>query len=126
MRQLEETAASAPSIDDEAVAAREDPQAICRRAAAIVPETERILIIAIGERLTPIVFALHEEPVLLWSLAHAPLLSIAGRHGGPGPHARELIPSLRAAARDELRRARLGVMSLVRCELVAASRLARA
>jgi hypothetical protein len=120
-------ASTAPtSIDDEAVTGLEDPEGLCRRVAAAVPGVPRTLIAAVGERLTTIVLGMGDRPALLWTVAHAPLLIAAARADETKPLGRELVETLREGAAEALGEARIGHMRLLQCEIVGASRLARA
>src|SRR6185436_17271845 len=111
---------------NEGLAAREDPYAFCRSTALAVPGSSRFLAFAVGQPLTTMVFALGERPVMLLTAAHAPLLEVLAAAEADGARPTELVPGLRTAAGLALAEARVGVMRLVRCELVAASRIARA
>jgi hypothetical protein len=117
---------SSGSIDDEAVAGLADPDALCRRVAVAVPSAQRTLIAAVGERLTTIVLGMGDRPTLLWTVAHAPLLVATVRADETKPLGRELVQTLRESAAAALDEARLGHMRLLQCEVVGASRLARA
>jgi type IV secretory pathway TrbD component len=119
-------AVSAFPIDDEAVAGLADPDGLCRRVAEAMPGAPRTLVVAIGERLTTIILAVAEQPALLWTVAHAPLLVAAARADETKPLGRELIQTLREAAREALEDARVGYMRQLQCEVIGASRLARA
>lgn len=114
------------SIDDEAVASLADPEELCRRVASAVPGVPRTLIAAVGERLTTVVLGMGDRPALLWTVAHAPLLVAAARADETKPLGRELIETLREGATAALGEARIGHMRLLQCEIVGASRLARA
>lgn len=117
---------SAGTIDDEAVAGLADPEALCRRAARAAPVGSRTLIAAVGERLTTLVLAMGDRPALLWTVAHAPLLVATVRADETKPLGRELVGTLRESAVSALSEARLGHMRMLQCEVVGASRLARA
>lgn len=119
-------AVSPGSIDDEAVAGLADPEALCRRVASAAPGLSRTLIAAVGERLTTIVLGMGDRPALLWTVAHAPLLVATVRADETKPLGRELVETLRESAASALSEARLGYMRLLQCEVVGASRLARA
>jgi hypothetical protein len=113
-------------MDDEAVAGLADPDGLCRRVAEAVPGVPRSLIAAVGERLTTIVLAIGDRPALIWTVAHAPLLVATARADQTKPLGRELVETLRESAKEVLVEARVGVMRLLQCEVVAASRVARA
>jgi hypothetical protein len=106
---------------DEAIAASEDPVALCRRVAQALPGRPRRLVAAVGEHLTTIVCAVGDQPVVLWTVPHGQLLEATFVDNGD-----RLVGRLRASATVALAASRIGVMRLLRCELVAASRLARA
>jgi hypothetical protein len=114
------------SIDDEAVAGLADPDGLCRRVAEAMPDSSRSLIAAVGERLTTIVLGMRDRPALFWTVAHAPLLVAVTRAEETRPLGRELVEALREQATAALGEARLGHMRLLQCEVVGASRLARA
>lgn len=117
----------AKALDDEAIAAHEDPGELCRRVAHALPGLRRSLAVAVGGHLTTLVLGLEGRPLLVWTVTHAPLLAaVAERAGAVQPRGRELVTGLRVAAGEALREARLAVIRPTRCRVVAASRLARA
>jgi hypothetical protein len=113
-------------FDPGAIAARTAAVSLCRAALGDAAGPPRALVAGVGESSTTIVFAAYLRPVAFWTVAH-PLVSAAVLRAAKERLCQgEAMALVQAAAREAVSRSHLPAFRGLGCELVAASRVARA
>jgi hypothetical protein len=114
------------SSEHDTLSAREDVRRVCLGVLAGAPPSGRFLLVSVGEGFTTAVFALGAEAIVFWNVSHAALVATAVEAEASNTSGRDAVSLLRAVALESMQRSRLGLLGGDRCQIVGASRIARA
>jgi hypothetical protein len=113
-------------FDPDAIAARTAAVSLCRAALGDTAGPPRALVIGVGESSTTIVFASGRRPVAFWVVAHALVSEAVLRAAKERLCRADALALVRASALEAVVRAHVPAFRGLGCELLAASRVARA
>jgi hypothetical protein len=113
-------------LDPDASAERTMAVSLCRDVLGGPSVPKRSLVVGVGETATTMVLAAGERPVAFWSVAHERARQATLRAAEERLSREDAAALVREAARAAVARVRLSAFRGLRCDVVGASRVARA
>jgi hypothetical protein len=113
-------------VDADAIAERSAAVSLCRGVLGGAAVPARSLVAGVGEKATTMVFAAGERPVAFWSVSHERTTQATVRAAEERLSRSDAAALVRAAALAAVERVHLSAFRGLACDVIGASRLARA